>query len=92
MFTFYLNSVQTMVAGKNSLFLNQVIRKTTQEGASKGLLDVIASSKDDDPPSKLLLTALGSEMEKGTLTADNAFKLPDLVTQEVTKEGEAELL
>ena len=73
------------------MFLNQVIRTTSQEEASKGLLHIIASSKDNNPPSKLFLTALGSEMEKGTTTEDYAFKLPDLVTQEVTKEGEAEL-
>ena len=64
---------------------------TLQEGASKGLLDVKASLKDDDPPSKSLFTALGSETEKGTTTTDDAFKLPDLVTPEVTKEGEVEL-
>ena len=73
------------------MFLNQVIRLTWQEVASVGLLDVIASSKDNDPPSRSLLTALGSETGKETMTMDDAFKLLDLVTSEVTKEGEVEL-
>ena len=62
-----------------------------QEGASKGLLEVIASSKDDNLPSTSLLTALGGKTVKEKTVVDDAFKLPDLRTPEDTKERKAEL-
>ena len=57
-------------------------RTTSQEGASKSLLDVIGSSKDEEQPSKSLIEALGGKTAEKT---DKQFTLPDLVA---TKEGE----
>ena len=61
-------------------------RTTSQEGASKSLLDIISSSKDEKQPSKSLMAALGGQMmEKMTEKTDKQFTLPDLVAM---KEGE----
>ena len=57
-------------------------RTTSQEGASKSLLDIIGSSKDEEQPIKSLIEALGGKTAEKT---DEQFTLPDLVA---TKEGE----
>ena len=66
---------------------------------SKGLLDVIASSRDEEQPSESLMAALSEKTRKGmTTTMDEQFKLPDLVSpelargREVALEAERELL
>ena len=75
------------------LTLNYVIRATLQDTASKGLLDIIASSKDKEQPNQSLIMMLGGENGKETSVAmtDEQFKLPDLITPELTKEGKTEL-
>ena len=61
-------------------------RTTSQESASKSLLDIISSSKDKEQPSKELMAALGGQtMEKMVDKMDEQFTLPDLVAM---KEGE----
>ena len=60
-------------------------RVTSQEGASKSLLDVISSSKDEEQPSKSLIAALGGKSTERPETTNKQFKLPDLVAM---KEGE----
>ena len=55
---------------------------TSLESTSKSLLDVIASSKDKEQPSKSLIAVLGGKTAE---KMDKQFKLPDLVA---TKEGE----
>ena len=60
-------------------------------GASKSLLEVITSAKDDIPASQSLLTALGGEKDQEKTGLEDPFKLPDLLTPEDTKEQQAEL-
>ena len=58
---------------------------------SKGLLDIITSSKDESQPSQLLIAVLGGKTREETATTDEHFTLPDLVLPESTKEREAEV-
>ena len=67
-------------------------RTAPQGTVSKSLLDIIASSKHEEQPSKSLLAALGSKTVEGTTTTtDEQFKLLDLVSSESAKEREAVL-
>ena len=63
-------------------------RTASQGSASKSLLDVIASSKDEEQWSESLKAALGGKTGEGTAVTDEQFKLPDLVLPEAAKEGE----
>ena len=59
-----------------------------QDSVSKGLLDVIAASKDEDQLSKSIIVVLGGKATEGAVVMDDQFKLPDLVSSE-SKEGQA---
>ena len=63
-------------------------RTTSQESASKSLLDIIASLKDEEQPSESLIAVLGGKTAEETVASDEQFKLPDLVSPEAVKEGE----
>ena len=64
-----------------------------QETLTKGLLDIIALSNDEEQPNQSLIVALGSDTRKETSEAmtDEQSKLPDLVMPKSTKEGETEM-
>ena len=66
-------------------------RTASQGTASKGLLDHITSSKDEEQPSKSLIVALDGKTLETTATMDKQFRLPDLVSSESVKEREAAL-
>ena len=66
-------------------------RTASQGTTSKGLLDIIASSKDEEQPSESLIAVLGGKTGEETAMMDKQFKLPDLVSPESVKEGEAAL-
>ena len=53
---------------------------------SKGLLDIIAASKDEEQPSELLIAAFGGMAGEGTVAMDEQFKLLDLVSSESSRE------
>ena len=60
-------------------------------GASKSLLDVITSTKDNAPANQSLLTVLGGEKDQEKTGVEDLFKLLDLLMLEYTKEQQAEL-
>ena len=66
-------------------------RTAPQGTASKGLLDIIASSKDEEQLSESLMVVLGGKAGEKTAMTDEQFKLPDLVLSELAKEREAAL-
>ena len=64
--------------------LHRLLRTAPQEkgGATKGLLDVLAASKDEDLASDSPIVALGGTSTGGPVVTDNQFKLLDLVSSE----------
>ena len=66
-------------------------RTTPQATASRSLLDVITSLRDEEQPSELLIAALGGKAGEGMAMMDEQFKLLDLASTELAKEGETAL-
>ena len=58
---------------------------------SKGLLDVIASLKDEEQPSELLMAVLSGKTGEKAAMMDEQFRLPDIVLSESVEEREAAL-
>ena len=70
------------------------MNRTAPQGqgtVSKGLLDIIAASKDEERPSELLIAAFGGMAGEGTVAMDEQFKLLDLVSSESSRERQAAL-
>ena len=63
-----------------------MIRTAPQGTESKGLLDIIASSKEEQPSESLMAALSGKTGEKAAAT-DEQFRLPDLVSSESAKES-----
>ena len=57
-----------------------------QGGASRSLLDVLAAGKEDEVASDSLMAALGGKSTAHSSAAEDQFKLPDLVSSEVTEQ------
>ena len=60
-----------------------------QGSVSKSLLDILAALKDEKQVSEPLIAALGGKATEGMVAMDDQFKLPDLVSSESVKEGQA---
>ena len=68
------------------------MNRTVPQGrgtVSKSLLDVIATSKDEEQPSESLIAVLGGKAGEQTVSMDEQFKLPDMVSSESVREGHA---
>ena len=66
------------------------MNRTAPQGqgtVSKSLLDVIATSKDEEQLSKSLIVVLGGKAGKEMVAMDEQFKLPDMVSLESVREG-----
>ena len=55
------------------------------------MLDIIATLKDEGQLSESLIAALGGKEGEGTVATDEQFKLPDLVSSELSRERQAAL-